>query len=153
MINSGRYKDSANEVLPELPPFYQFCSSVSILCCPLLCGNVLNNLDRGGDIITRYNSIVLLTLASNCTSRFSSLSTLETQSQDRGVWHIFYTCYLSTIFCLSSVKKRKNSNFRDLNQGPKSRLQSLHHSTTSPPPPICLLCRREFLLCMQNRVE
>jgi hypothetical protein len=44
-------------------------------------------------------------------------------------------CYLSTNFCPSSVKKNKISDFRDLNPGPKSRLQSLRHFTTTPPPP------------------
>jgi len=44
------------------------------------------------------------------------------------------TCYLSMIFCLSSVKK-KIGDFWDLNQGPKSCLQSLRHSTTTPLPP------------------
>ena len=43
-------------------------------------------------------------------------------------------CYLSTIFCPSSVKKQI-SDFWDLNQGPKSRLQSSRHSSASPPPP------------------
>jgi hypothetical protein len=35
---------------------------------------------------------------------------------------------------LSVVRQKKNCDFWDLNQGPKSRLQSSRHYTTIPPP-------------------
>jgi hypothetical protein len=42
---------------------------------------------------------------------------------------------MSMIFCPSSVNKKLISDFWDLNQGPKSHLQSSCHSTTSQLPP------------------
>ena len=82
--DSGRYKDSANEVLPELPPFYRFCFSTSILCCPLLCGNVLKDLDGGRDILSLGIVPCMVLFIAPLAS-----PPLETQSQDRDVWHVF----------------------------------------------------------------
>ncbi len=69
------------------------------------------------------------------SSANSNFTVLITQREEMSyVSNFIYSCYLSTIFCPSSVKEKLISDFRDLNKGPKSRLQSSRHSTMSPPP-------------------
>jgi hypothetical protein len=69
------------------------------------------------------------------SSANSNFTVLISQREElSSVSNFIYSCYLPTMFCPSSVKEKLISDFRDLNQGPKSRLQSSRHSTMSPPP-------------------